>query len=265
MKPIIKWAGGKNRLSPKILSLLPKKKKYIEPFVGGGAIFWQYEAEEYTIADTNQTLIDMYRAIKSCPDFVILQLKKFQAEYNQNPEETFVRLKHRFNTTSDTQEKIPLFIFLNKTCFNGLWRVNRKGEFNVGWCKKNIIALFDEKNIRQCIDKLQKTKILHSDFRDIEADEDSVIYCDPPYLPVNKTSNFVGYTKEGFSLQDHIDLYKKAIEWKKQGAFVLISNSSTPEIIDLYRYHTVHEIMAARAINSKGDKRGKIKELLIEF
>lgn len=278
MKPFIKWAGGKKRLTSQILNLLPEGiEHYVEPFFGGGAVFCSVRASRYTVADSNNALVGCLDCLTDPFKIAFLMsgAKLYESDYNKEPtRETFETLRDRFNHSEAREgdfaqelsavDKSALFLVLNKTCFNGLWRENSKGEFNVSWGKKESVSVFDQDNLHEWHEKLQNTSVL-SDYKLAlgEASEGSVVYCDPPYDKVKETS-FVSYGAEAFDRASQKELKEHSVEAVKRGAFVLISNADTPFIRELYKDCVIHEVMMARSINSKGNGRGKVRELLIE-
>lgn len=290
VKPFLKWAGGKGQLLNVIGKYYPFSngniKKYAEPFVGGGAVLFdiinRYELEEIYISDINFELINTYCIIRDNVDKLISILEHMQNEFLpmsiENRKKYYIEKREYFNKLKMNEkenksiEKAALMIFLNKTCFNGLYRVNKKGLFNVpmGSYKKPIIC--NEKNIRKVSEKLQKVIIVCEDYKSSInfIDENTFVYFDPPYRPISNTSNFTSYTENLFADKEQIELAKFIKTINKKGAKILISNSDPKNFDlkdnffdDIYSDYTINRIEATRMINSNSNERGKIKELLI--
>ncbi len=289
-KPFLKWAGGKGQLLSEIKKYYPfdfgEITKFAEPFVGGGAVLFDilnnYYLTEIYISDNNPELINAFVAVRDNINNVIDILAKYQNEYlpldvDKRKIYYFSKREH-FNdlilTKSDTfnAKKAALMIFLNKTCFNGLYRVNKKGLFNVpvGSYKNPLIC--DDNNLRSVSEKLQNVKIVCGDFKQSAdfIDEHTFVYFDPPYRPLNATSGFTSYTETEFNDKNQIELAEFINQMNKKGAKILASNSdpknTNPDdnfFDDLYRGYNIIRTDAIRAINSNSNSRGKIKELLI--
>ncbi len=287
-KPFIKWAGGKTQLIRDIQKSLPKnlnkKFTYIEPFVGSGAIlFWMLNnfenIDKAVINDINKDLTDTYKTIAINYKELVEVLKSWEQEFHylEGKEELkkdyFNQKRTIFNQRiSGKVEQSALFIFLNKTCFNGLYRVNRKNEYNVpmGSYKKPLIC--DEENLRLVNKVLQKVEILNGDFSQTisYAEENTFFYLDPPYKPLSKTSNFNTYAKEIFDDNEQIRLRNFCKELDNLGYSWILSNSDMKNLDfdndffdDLYSDFNIKRVSARRSINSKSEKRGKLTELLI--
>lgn len=270
-KPFVKWVGGKRQLLKQFrdLGLYPPelfdstKNTYYEPFVGGGAVFFDLLPERAELSDLNRELVITYNAIKNNIDELILSLKQhiYNKEYYLE-----VRAKN-VNELSDI-EVASRFIFLNRTGFNGLYRVNKKGLFNVPFGRYKNPVICDEENLRRVSKELQNVIIKHQDYKSVlkNAQKGDFIYFDPPYYPLNHTSSFTAYTSESFLEKEQTELRDTFVELHKRGCYVMLSNSDTPFINDLYSDIdgvTIHRITAGRAINSKGSGRGKITEVLV--
>ncbi|WP_245683841.1 DNA adenine methylase [Vulcanibacillus modesticaldus] len=295
IKPFVKWAGGKGQLIPIISNHLPieleenKIKKYIEPFIGGGAVLFyflqNYHFEEVIINDLNEDLINLYRTIKNDVNKLIDELRKLSDEYLPLDEESrkiyYYLIREKYNNNSlDMLRKSAYFIFLNKTCFNGLYRVNKKGEFNVPHGKYKNPLILDENNLISVSRALQNVQILSGDFEIIESyvDENTFVYFDPPYRPLNTTSSFTSYQKNDFDDDEQRRLAEFYHRLNDKGAKLMLSNSD-PKNTDendeffelLYKSSEIKgseniniiRVEASRSINSNGNGRGKIKELLI--
>lgn len=270
-KPFVKWAGGKRQLLKQFrdLGLYPPElfdpttNTYYEPFVGGGAVFFDLLPERAELSDLNRELVITYNVIKNNIDELIFSLKQhiYDKEYYLE-----VRAKN-VNELSDI-EVASRFIFLNRTGFNGLYRVNKKGQFNVPFGRYSNPVICDEENLRRVSKELQNVIIKHQDYTSVlkNAQKGDFIYFDPPYYPLNRTSSFTAYTSESFLEKEQTELRDTFVELHKRGCYVMLSNSDTPFINDLYSEidgATIHKITAGRAINSKGSGRGKITELLV--
>lgn len=287
-RPFIKWVGGKTQLLDEIKKSLPsdfatrQHLTYVEPFVGGGAVmFWILQAypniERAVINDINEELICTYRVIKESAEKLISALSIIQAEYTplnaEARKDYFMEKRAMFNTKKTSPiETAALFIFLNRTCFNGLYRVNAKGEFNVPHGKYANPRICDADNLRACSEILQKVEILCGDFAQTGhyAGPDTLFYFDPPYKPITETSSFTSYTKEGFNDAEQIRLRDFCTQISKDKALFVASNSDPKEInpkedfLDsIYKHFNIKRVSAARMINSDASGRGAISELMI--
>lgn len=273
IKPVLKWAGGKRQLLEKIIPIIENKLDnsgtYFEPFFGGGAVLFFLQPSKAIINDFNQELIDMYKVIRDQPYELIEELKK-----HKNTKEHFYDIRNldrKDNFIEFTKiEKAARTIYLNKTCFNGLYRVNSKGEFNVPFANNKNPLIVDQETILGISSYLKdnKIEIMNVDFEKAvkKAKKGDYIYFDPPYFPLNKTSSYTSYTKESFDLNDQIRLRDLAKKMKNKGINFAISNSDSKEIHNLYsdkEYFEVKRVEANRSINSKGNLRQAITEILI--
>ncbi len=288
-KPFIKWVGGKTQLLDEIERNLPadfaerKNLTYIEPFVGGGAaLFWILQKfsniENAVICDINKDLITTYCVIKNQPEKLIAFLQKIQKAYlsldDEKRKEFYLEQRDRFNQKEcDEIENSAIFIFLNRTCFNGLYRVNRKGDFNVPFGRYANPKICDEATILADSNLLKKVTILNGDFSETLrfATENSFFYFDPPYKPLSETSSFNAYAKEVFDDSEQIRLCKFCKEIEKRGAKFILSNSDVKGrnpndsfFDDLYRQFIVQRVWARRIVNANAEKRGKLTELMIQ-
>lgn len=269
--PFVKWVGGKRQLLPEIKKLMPSRNEistYYEPFVGGGAVFLDLEPKKAVINDFNSELMNTYKVIKEDVETLIISLKE-----HVNDSEYFYNLRSKdreeeFLKWSDV-ERASRFIYLNKTCYNGLYRVNSQGFFNTpfgSYKKPNII---NEYVLRELSVYFNKAKITFrtGDFEDSLKGirKGSFVYFDPPYAPLTSTSNFTGYTSGGFDVSEQIRLRNLCDKLDSKGIKFLLSNSNVELIQELYsgRGYTIKEVDAKRSINSKGDKRGNVGEVLI--
>ncbi len=289
LKPFVKWVGGKSQLVEQIEKMLPSDgekvlTKYAEPMIGGGALFFtilsKYDFEELYISDINPELINAYQAIKSDVDSLIEKLNEMQMTFlpmDENGRKYFYySVREKFNSTvlsaETATEKAAQFVFLNKTCFNGLYRVNRKGQFNVPMGAYKNPTICDNENLRNIHEALQNVTIVCGDYSLSKSfiDKDTFVYLDPPYRPISETSAFTSYNSESFDDNEQIRLAQFIDEINKLGAKIVLSNSDPKNVNeednffdDLYKNYKINRVEATRAINSKGDKRGKINELLI--
>ena len=290
VKPFLKWAGGKGQLLKEIERYYPFAEgsitKYAEPFVGGGAVLFdilsKYDLREIYISDINAELINSYRIIRDDIDKLIKVLDKMQSEfipldtdsrksYYNEKRERFNNLKVKGNDDINI-EKAALMIFLNKTCFNGLFRVNKKGLFNVPMGAYKNPMICDEKNLRAVSEKLQKVNIVCGDYRESAnfIDENTFVYFDPPYRPITDTASFTAYTENLFNDEEQIELARFVDDMHKKGAKIVISNSDPKNsntednfFDNIYSAHKIKRVEASRMINCNSEARGKIKELLI--
>lgn len=261
--PFVKWVGGKRGVIQELISRLPEKfNDYYEPFVGGGALFFTLNGKlkKAFLSDMNTDLVITYSVIKKEPEKLLEQLRKHKKNHNK---EYYYKIRALTNLEDPIQVASRL-IYLNKTCFNGLWRTNSKGVFNVpmgSYTNPNIVS---EDNIWQCNRVLKKAKITYSDFTKIKPNKDDFVYLDPPYHPTDDLS-FTKYTQGDFTEKDQIRLRDFAFELHKKGVKVMISNSNTEFIKDIYKHKDfhIHFIDAPRLVNCKSDKRKPIKEVLI--
>ena len=289
LKPFIKWAGGKGQILEEIQKYYPVElgksiKKYAEPFVGGGAVLFdilsKYSLDSIYISDTNAELINTYKQIRDNINNLLLILEVYQNEFwelsTEARKEYYYEKRTVYNALKQAKilnvEMAALFIFLNKTCFNGLYRVNKKGEYNVpmGAYKKPIIC--DKENLKNISAALAKVKIVCAEYNQSAsfADKYTFAYFDPPYRPLNITSSFNSYTENEFNDNAQIELALYIQHLSKQGVYVVASNSDPKNtnaednfFDDLYSQMKINRIYASRMINSNGDSRGKITELLI--
>jgi len=296
-KPFLKWAGGKGQLIKQIEENLPsnsfgnKITKYAEPFIGGGALFFhlvqKYDFETTFISDINKELILGYAVVKKEVESLIKLLNQYQTEFrsfeNIEDNEVYYFSKRTYyretlddfdfsQYNSDWIERAAHLIFLNKTCFNGLFRVNKKGYFNVPFSKVSNQTICDEKNLMNVSKILQKTRILRGDFTESNdfIDENTFVYFDPPYRPINATSHFTDYSKFTFNDEQQKRLAMYFSDLNKKNAKLMLSNSDPKNhdqednfFDELYSNFNIKRVDAKRSINSKGQSRGKIKEILV--
>ena len=270
-QPFLKWAGGKRQLLPVIKGYFPKRfTQYYEPFVGAGAVLFYLQPNQGVINDTNSELINCYQVIKRNPE-KLLKLCQEHRENNSKEHYYWLREQDRKDDFKDRSpvERAARIIYLNKTCFNGLFRVNSSGQFNVPYGKYSNPLITDSAVVRAVSDYLNQrdVRILEGDFEKAvsNARKGAFIYFDPPYHPLSDTSSFTGYSVNGFGEDEQIRLKEVCDKLSERGCQVLVSNSSASFIKELYcdpKYEIV-EVKASRAINTVASKRGRIKELLI--
>jgi len=290
VKPFLKWAGGKGQLLKEIEKYYPFDSgfitKYAEPFVGGGAVLFdilsKYNLDQVYISDINAELINTYVIIREHIEELIVLLQKYQNEYvpleTENRKLYYLEKREKFNdlkvngNENENIEKAALMIFLNKTCFNGLFRVNKKGLFNVPMGSYKNPLICDEKNLRAVSEKLQNVEIVCGDYRESAEfiDENTFVYFDPPYRPLTETASFTAYTENLFNDKEQIELAEFVECMHKKGAKIVVSNSdpknsnSEDDFFDkIYFSHKIKRVEATRMINCNSEARGKIKELLI--
>ena len=288
VKPFLKWAGGKNQLLKEIRNYYPFMNKnitkYAEPFVGGGAVLFdillKYDLEEFYISDINKELIDTYQVIRDNPNKLVKILSNMQMEFTSltidDRKDYYLQKRERFNflkmNNNEVIEKAALMIFLNRTCFNGLFRVNKKGLFNVpmGAYKNPLIC--DKENIYAVSEKLKNVNIVCGDYKESAdfIDKFTFVYIDPPYRPLTDTANFTAYTIDLFDDDKQRELANFVHSIHKKGAKILISNSdpkntnANDDFFDtIYKDYDIKRVEATRMINCNGNARNKIKELLI--
>lgn len=268
-KPILKWAGGKRQLLPAITAALPEDDfdRYYEPFLGGGAVLFHLEPERATVNDVNSELINLYVTVRDDVDGIISLLSSYpnDAEFFSHIR-SLDREPQKFAALSAV-ERAARTVYLNRTCFNGLFRVNNAGQFNAPFGRYANPTICDEPTLRAVSDYFNTADIsfLHGDYKKAvaEATNADFVYFDPPYDPVNATSSFTGYAAGGFGRTEQIELKKLCDKLHSRGVRFMLSNSATPFITDLYADYDVSIVPATRAINSVGSKRGKVDEVLV--
>ena len=265
--PFVKWAGGKRQLLPELIKRVPKFTTYCEPFVGGGALFLYLQPQKAVINDFNHDLINAYIAIKNDVDNLIGYLSTYK-----NDSESYYKIREldrlpSFQNMSPTQ-KASRIIYLNKTCYNGLFRVNSMGEFNSPFGSYKSPNIVNEPTLRALHNYFQKAEISFTsgDFEKSVKNlkKGTFVYFDPPYDPVSASSNFTGYTSLGFDKKEQERLKRVCDELSTQGIKFLLSNSATDFILDLYKEYIIEKIPAKRIINSDATNRGNVDEVLIK-
>ncbi|MEQ6360589.1 DNA adenine methylase [Thermoanaerobacter thermohydrosulfuricus] len=296
-KPFLKWAGGKTQLLDELYKRLPSSliqsgeiERYVEPFVGGGAFFFflkrNFKIKESFLIDINKELIIGYKVIQNNVNELIDELSSMEEKYLKLSEEQrkdfYYNIRDEYNRQKDNFDYVNYnldwvkraadLIFLNKTCFNGLYRLNKKGEFNVPFGKYKNPTICDADNLIEVSKALENTEVICADFEESKKyiHKNTLVYLDPPYRPLNNTSNFTSYNENGFDDDDQRRLAQFFKEMDKKGAYLILSNSDPKnEDVDdnffdeLYAGFIIERVKAKRYINSNGDKRGDISELII--
>jgi DNA adenine methylase len=264
--PIVKWAGGKSRLLDQLLARAPERyRRYFEPFVGGGALYFRLRPRWAVLSDANPDLVNMYRCVAGNVEAVIERLEGHRASHG---DDYYYEMRARWNRPGGLDadvDRAAAFIYLNKTCYNGLWRVNSRGHFNVPVGRYDDPSIFDRLQLRAASKILQRTRLQVADYGDAVADAEAgdFVYFDPPYHPLSDTAHFTSYTSSSFGADDQRALAQVARALIRRGCAVLVSNSDTPFIRELYRGFRIDVVDCARAINSKPSARGPQRELII--
>ena len=270
--PVLKWVGGKRQLISDIEPLIPKKiSTYVEPFVGGGAVLFHLQPKKAIINDFNKELMNVYQVIKDDPNELIKVLKEHK---ELNSEDYFYEIRSLdrrddFENLSSVQ-KAGRIIYLNKTCYNGLFRVNRAGFFNTPYGKYKNPSIVNEVTIKAISNYFNSAniKFLTGDYKEAlkSLRRGAFVYFDPPYMPISSSSSFTGYTEHGFGYEKQVELRDECLKLHDRGVKFLQSNSYSPEILELYsdqKVFNIEIVKAKRSINSQSDKRGEISEVLI--
>lgn len=266
-RPFLKWAGGKWSIAARIEELLPRdwrRRTYREPFLGGGAMFFWLQPERAVLSDAVGDLIVTYAVVHRQSGALIAQLERLR---DQHSTEQFYRIRDDFNARREASEveRAAWLIYLNKTCYNGLFRTNRGGLFNVPIGRFAKPAIFDADNLRICGAVLSHATLQHAPFDHLvdEAGAGDLIYFDPPYVPISKTASFSAYADGAFTLDDQARLASVFRALDERGCVLALSNSDTPEVRRLYAGYHFTSIVAPRAISSKASTRGEVIEVLI--
>ncbi len=269
VEPVLKWVGGKRQLLKDIEIHIPRKfSTFYEPFLGGGAVLFHLQPHKAVVNDINEELINVYTVIRDSVEELIEDLKKHknEAEYFYSMRE-LDRDKEAYNRLSSIK-KASRLIYLNKTCYNGLFRVNQQGEFNTPFGRYKNPNIVNEVTLRAVSNYFNKAQIT---FKCIDFEESvkgirkgSFVYFDPPYDPVSDSANFAGYDKGGFDRDEQIRLKQLCDKLNNRNVKFLLSNSATEFILDLYKDYNIAIVKAKRAINSRGDKRGEVNEVLVK-
>ena len=272
-QPFLKWVGGKAQLLAQFDEFFPTEiTRYFEPFIGGGAVFFhlkhRFPKMKAFLRDINPELINTYKAVQKFPHKLMQQLDAHAAEFKAKGDDYFYYVRGQHYLTGDENkivERAARMIFLNKTCFNGLWRVNGRGEFNVPVGSNKKPGLYDEENILAANRALEGVDLAVQDFRETlnQPRRGDFAYIDPPYHPISLTASFTSYAKEDFGEGEQRELHAVFAEAARRGARLMLSNSDTSFIHKLYRDFQIHTVQARRAINCDGSKRGHVNEVVV--
>jgi DNA adenine methylase len=270
VKPIVKWAGGKTKLLAELVARMPgEMRTYAEPFSGGAALFFAIadQSEKYArtfdraiLADRNEELVITYNAVKRDVDAVIGELSNYRYD-----RDLFYETRAKNPHAMSDAERAARLLFLNRTCFNGLWRVNSKGMFNVPFGKYKNPTICDADNLRAASKALARAEIVHADFADVTRDLGArdFVYFDPPYAPISNTADFTAYAAGGFGHEEQVRLMAEVQSLRDRGALVMLSNADTPAMRVLYKDLTLAVVGVSRSINSDATKRGETAELIV--
>jgi DNA adenine methylase len=267
LKPFLRWAGGKTRSVPFLKDHLPCNfssiiNRYFEPFLGAGSLFFSLRPRKAMLSDINKDLIDCYKAVQQHPDLVARYLDQHS---RKTCEDYYYEMRQKYNNSKPSIYRAALFIYLNKTCFNGIWRVNKKGEYNVPYGQQEHPSLPSKEELIRISIALFPAELEQKNYKGImeKVKRGDFVYLDPPYPPLNSTSNFTHYSKEGFTKDDHRELALFAKDLANKGCYVLLSNSDTEYIRSLYENDfNIFELEVTRLIRADG-KRYKVKEIAI--
>lgn len=269
-RPFLRWAGGKRQLLPELLRRVPAAYgTYYEPFLGGGALFFALKPARAVLSDANEELMAAYAAVCDNPEAIVRELRTMEDAHSRDPRGTYDYVRSAGSSGHSLVYNAARMIYLNKTCFNGLYRVNKSGLFNVPMGKfARPPVICAAANLRACSDVLKRGVELRTvDFKAVlgRPKEGDFVYLDPPYVPRSDSSNFTAFTKEGFGATDQADLAKIARRLKEDGVHILLSNSGTKEVRDLYPepFFKVEEVKGRRNINSHWEGRCALVEYLI--
>ena len=273
-RPFLKWVGGKTQLLPELIARIPttwhrETDIYVEPFVGAGALFWELLPKRACLGDLNAELFVAWLALEKCYfDETLEWLRDAKRDYQENPEAAYYRWRSLLIQESEVGRQAARTIFLNKAGFNGLYRVNKNGQFNVPWGKNPKAEICDVINLRACAAALREIEVSIKlcDFEDwMNIPVGSLVYFDPPYVPLSKTSNFTSYTKGGFPYKDQLRLAAFAANLRDKGVHVMLSQAADESLIDQYRRlgFACDLVSARRNVNSAGSKRGPVGEYII--
>jgi DNA adenine methylase len=260
-RPFLKWAGGKGQLLAELRTLVPALRgRYFEPFLGGGALFFDLLPKRSVLSDVNAEIVACYATVRDCVDELIRSLKKHRYDVDH-----YYAVRDSDPAALSPVDRAARTIFLNKTGFNGLYRVNSSGKFNVPFGRYAKPLICDEPNLRACSAALAKTEIVTCDFEESasRAKRGDFVYFDPPYVPLSRTAAFTAYARGGFGRDQQQRLANVFDRLARRGVHVLLSNSDVPAIRELYADYRIDVVKAARAINSKGSRRGPVSEVLV--
>ncbi len=267
-KPFLRWVGSKAKLLPVIREWLPATfRRYHEPFLGSGALYFSLAPCDAVLSDFNNRLTVTYGSIQRSLDAVLVPLRVYAEMYAKHGAAFYYHVRDTIDPDAmDTHELAAWFIFMNRTGFNGVYRVNGSGEYNAPAGRfANPPTVCDEESLRAVAEALAPAVIISSDFRAAEerVQPSDFVYMDPPYIPTSETADFTTYTKGGFGLAQQVALRDMAVRLKRKGAYVVLSNSDTPRVRELYAGFEIREVQRAGSVNSDGANRQKVTELLI--
>ncbi|MCB9742801.1 MAG: DNA adenine methylase [Alphaproteobacteria bacterium] len=260
-RPFLKWVGGKRQLLDELDALMPASyNHYYEPFIGGGALFFSELPRQAMLSDANGELIDTYRAVRDCPEELILALEQHVYE-----KDYYYEIRAWDASRAAVYERAARMIYLNRAGFNGLYRVNRAGQFNVPFGRYTNPTICDAENLRACSRALRGVELAHQGFEAVLslAQPGDFVYFDPPYVPLTPTSSFTSYVPGGFGLAEQEQLAEVFATLAAKGVSVMLSNSDTELVRELYKGFHLEEVRARRSVNSASDKRGKVGELVV--
>jgi DNA adenine methylase len=265
--PFLKWVGGKGKLRHALGGLLPpgvELMRHVEPFVGGGALFFARAPERALLCDINADLIGTYEAVRDEPQAVLGQLRRLSRTHD---EQGYYKERERYNARAHKSraERAAQFIYLNKTCFNGLYRVNRRGEFNVPMGRYTNPNIADSETLLAASRALAQAELRCTPFESLLSlvRPGDFVYLDPPYEPLSRTANFTSYAQDGFSQEKQSDLRNVFRELDRRGAKLMLSNSDVPFIRDLYRGFEIEQVFAPRAVSCDAKSRGPVSEVVV--
>jgi len=260
-RPFVKWVGGKRQILPSILGHVPRRYgAYHEPFLGGGAVFFRLRPQRAFLSDSNVRLIRTYSGVRDDVEGVIERLESYRYE-----KRFYLRMRKLGIDSRSDADVAAWLVYLNRTGFNGLYRVNRSNQFNVPFGRYTNPTICDAANLRACAQALARADLAVEGFEQVvdRAERNDFVYFDPPYVPLSTTSSFTSYTSHGFDQDSQERLRDVAAALKRRGVHVLVSNSSAPVVRQMYAGFRMQEVDAVRVVNSRGSGRGKIAELLI--
>jgi DNA adenine methylase len=262
-RPFLKWVGGKTQLVSRLRELLPSRfGRYHEPFLGGGALFFDLKPEQASLSDLNRELIECYEVIRDDVDGIVAELNEHDYRYDKD---RYYEIRAWNPQELSPMARVARTIYLNKTGFNGLYRVNSKGLFNVPFGRHTNPTVCDERNLRACSELLAGAALSCRPFERVleEAEPGDFVYFDPPYIPLSPTANFTAYARGGFDMDAQERLAQVFDELKKRGVFVMLSNADVPWIHERYAGHTIRLVSALRAVSRDGAGRGAINEVVV--
>ncbi len=260
-RPFVKWAGGKRQLIPVLMQRVPSfSGRYFEPFLGGGALFFFMKPEKAYLSDTNAELIHCYNIVRDDPDALIAELGTLKYTTDD-----YYRIRDKNPATLSPVNRAARTIYLNRTGFNGLYRVNSKGKFNVPMGRYVNPKICDEKNIRACSAVLRFAEVDTASFDTVvgRAGKGDFVYFDPPYIPLSRTANFTSYQQGGFSMEDQARLAEVFEALTRKGVYAMLSNSDVKWMHDTYKGYPIQRVSATRAVNRNANDRGPVFEVVV--